>query len=310
MFTLAHLSDPHLAMPRAGVAQLLGKRLTGYANWWRNRVRLHLPQALGGLVADLKAQRPDHIALTGDLVNVSLPQEFRRAAQWLADLDSPDRLTVVPGNHDVYVATRWPESLGLWGAYMASDGAPPAAGFEIFPTLRRRGPPGSEVALVGLSSGVPKPPLLATGTLGALQLEKAERLLAELGHQGLCRIVLIHHPPLLDQSRFKRLTDARAFQAMIGRVGCELVLHGHNHRSEVGRIAGPLGPVPVLGVTSASAAPGSKYGRARWHLIRIERAGDGWRFAVEVRALAPDGAACEADGTLVFHSSAPPAVVA
>ena len=69
------------------------------------------------------------------------------------------------------------------------------------------------------------------------------------------------------------------------RVGCELVLHGHNHRSEVARIAGPAGPIPVIGVTSASAAPDSKYGRARWHLIRIEREAAGWQFDVELRAL-------------------------
>ena len=87
--------------------------------------------------------------------------------------------------------------------------------------------------------------------------------------------MLIHHPPLTTEKHFKRLTDAAAFQAMIRRVGCELVLHGHNHRSEVARIAGPDGPIPVIGVTSASAAPGSPYGRARYHLIRIDRADRG-----------------------------------
>ncbi|MBM3649251.1 MAG: metallophosphoesterase [Alphaproteobacteria bacterium] len=306
MFTLAHLSDPHLPMPRARPVELLGKRATGYVNWWRRRVRLHVPEALAGVVADLAVQRPDHIALTGDLVNISLPTEFQRAADWLAALGRPDEVTVIPGNHDVYVATDWARSLGLWGAYLAGDGAPPAAGFEVFPTLRKRGP----VALVGLSSGVPKPPLLATGTLGEAQIARAERLLADLGGQGLCRVVLIHHPPLGSESRFKRLTDAAAFQAMIRRVGCELVLHGHNHRSEVARIAGPTGPVPVLGVTSASAAPGSKYGRARYHLIRIVREAAGWRLDVELRALRADGKGCEPDGRLTFHSGLPLAMVA
>ena len=101
-------------------------------------------------------QKPDHIALTGDLVNISLPTEFTRAAEWLKQLGGPQDVTVIPGNHDVYVATAWPQSLGLWGAYIAGDGQPPASDFDVFPTLRRRGP----VALVGLSSGVPKPPLL------------------------------------------------------------------------------------------------------------------------------------------------------
>jgi 3',5'-cyclic AMP phosphodiesterase CpdA len=306
VFTLAHLSDPHLPMPPARPVELLGKRATGYVNWWRRRAHLHVPAALAGIVADIRRQKPDHIALTGDLVNISLPTEFTRAAEWLKQLGGPQDVTVIPGNHDVYVATAWPESLGLWGAYIAGDGQPPASDFNVFPTLRRRGP----VALVGLSSGVPKPPFFATGTLGEAQIAKAETLLADLGREGACRVVLIHHPPLTTESRFKRLTDAAAFQAMVVRVGCELVLHGHNHRSEVARIGGPAGPIPVIGVTSASAAPDSKYGRARWHLIRIEREAAGWRFDVELRALRKDGAGCEPDGELSFHTGQPLAMVA
>jgi 3',5'-cyclic AMP phosphodiesterase CpdA len=306
VFTLAHLSDPHLPLPRVNASELLGKRFTGYVNWWRRRVHLHQPQALSGIVADIKALDPDHIALTGDLVNIALPDEFRRAQGWLDALGEPDEVTLVPGNHDVYVATAWPETLGLWGAYMTSDGAPPAKGFDVFPIVRRRGP----LALVGLSSGVPKPPFFATGTVGKAQLERAERLLAELGREGLVRVVLIHHPPLTTEKHFKRLTDAAAFQAMIRRAGCEIVLHGHNHRSEVARIAGPAGSVPVVGVASASAAADSKYGRARYHLLRFVGADSGWTIEVEMRALRADGAGCEPDGTLSFPIARPLAMVA
>lgn len=306
MFTLAHLSDPHLPMPRARAGQLLGKRVTGYVNWWRNRADLHRPEALAGLVVDIKAQKPDHIALTGDLVNISLPDEFARASKWLVEFGAPQDITVIPGNHDVYVATQWGEGLGLWGAYMAGDGQPPAADFDVFPTVRRRGP----VALVGLNSGVPKPPFFATGTLGEQQIAETEKLLVELGREGLCRVVLIHHPPLTTEKHFKRLTDAAAFQAMIRRAGCEIVLHGHNHRSEIARIAGPGGSVPVVGVTSASAAPGSKYGRARYHLLGIGREDAGWRIAVDIRALKADGGGCEPDGRVVFHTGAPARMVA
>ena len=301
MFTLAHLSDPHLPMPEARPVQLLGKRATGYFNWWRNRYRIHVPEALAGIVADIKKQKPDHIALTGDLVNVSLPQEFRLAADWLASFDGPDRITVIPGNHDAYVRISWKESMGLWGAYIAGDGAAPAQSADVFPTVRRRG----EIALIGLSSGVPKPPLFATGTLGGTQIARAEKLLAGLGREGLCRVVLIHHPPLEHESRFKHLTDTSEFQAMIRRVGCELVLHGHNHRSETARIEGPAGSIPVIGVASASAAPDSKYGRARYHLIRIDRGEGGWQLRVELRALNATFDGCEPDGELVFHSPAP-----
>ena len=156
------------------------------------------------------------------------------------------------------------------------------------------------MALVGLSSGVPKPPFFATGTLGEAQIAKAERLLADLGREGLCRVVLIHHPPLTTESRFKRLTDAAAFQAMIRRVGCELVLHGHNHRSEVARIAGPDGPVPVIGVTSASAAPRQQV-RPRAlspdsHRARERRAGGS---TSNCAPCARTARGCEPDGELV-----------
>src|SRR5258707_13239730 len=100
MLRRAYLPTPPLPMPQARVAQLLNKRATGYANWWRNRVHLHVPEALAGIVADIKAEKPDHIALTGDLVNVALPTEFSRAAEWLAALGGPAEVTLVPGHHD------------------------------------------------------------------------------------------------------------------------------------------------------------------------------------------------------------------
>jgi 3',5'-cyclic AMP phosphodiesterase CpdA len=166
------------------------------------------------------------------------------------------------------------------------------------------------IALIGLSTGVPKPPLLATGDLGDTQIARAERLLAETRRESLCRVVLIHHPPLTDQSRWKHLTDASAFQAMIRRVGCEVILHGHNHRSEIARIMGPDGPIPVLGVSSASAARESRYGRARYHLIHIERESGGWRLTVKIRALNDSDTGCAPDGDLVFHRAGSLAMVA
>ena len=88
--------------------------------------------------------------------------------------------------HEVGPVGRHPEiDEGIDAGIPAVHGQPPAAGIEVFPTLRRR----DGIALIGLSTGVPKPPLLATGDLGAAQIARAERLLAETKREGLCRIV-------------------------------------------------------------------------------------------------------------------------
>ncbi len=70
------------------------------------------------MAADLAQQRPDHIAVTGDLVNIALPDEFTQAHAFLKTIGTPDRVTVVPGNHDAYVSLPWSKAAGLWDAYM------------------------------------------------------------------------------------------------------------------------------------------------------------------------------------------------
>ena len=82
MFILAHLSDPHLApLPRPRLRELIGKRVTGYHQLAAQAPLHPRPAVLARIVADLKAQAPDHIAVTGDLANIALPAEFARGAR-------------------------------------------------------------------------------------------------------------------------------------------------------------------------------------------------------------------------------------
>lgn len=299
MFRLAHLSDPHLApLPVSRRRQLIGKRVLGLLSWRLRRQHIHLTRALAGVLNDIRLQGCDHVAVTGDLVNISLPEEFRIAREWLELLGPGEQVTVVPGNHDAYVFGTWDEGLGRWTPWMTGDGMPPPRSPADFPFVRRRGP----VALVGVSSAVPSGPFTATGRVGAPQLEALEARLAELGREGLCRVVLIHHPPQKGgASRRKRLTDAEAFNAVLARAGAELVLHGHLHRSVLGRIPAPAADIPVLGVASASTTIHSHYGSARYHLLGVEpRAEGGWRLSVEVRSLAPDFAGCVSDASFAM----------
>ncbi|MGE0060997.1 MAG: metallophosphoesterase [Xanthobacteraceae bacterium] len=282
MVTLAHLSDPHLApLPQPHWTQLIGKRITGYINWRRKRHLIHDPKTLARIVVDMKTHSPDHIAVTGDIANLALPEEFPRGRDWLESLGSPHDVSFVPGNHDIYVAAGGALAARQWGAFMAADD-----GSAGFPYVRRRGPLG----LVGVNSGVPTAPFLATGWLGAKQLAELAAALKRLKDENLFRVVMIHHPPVSHAGRHKRLLDADIFKRVIAAHGAELVIHGHDHLNMIEPLTGPDGTqVPAVGVASASAAPGTSKTDASYNLYRIGGATGAWTCELETRGMTRDG---------------------
>jgi 3',5'-cyclic AMP phosphodiesterase CpdA len=305
---LAHISDLHIGpLPGAGPFSLAGKRLTGFLSWRLKRRKIHQLAVLDRLIADIHDQSPDHIAVTGDLVNISLPNEFDQARIVLARLGAADAVTVIPGNHDAYVAMPFDRGMGKWADYMTgirnldSGGVSPPADARDFPFLRRIG----NIALIGLSSALPTVPFSAAGELGTAQLERLSRALRQLGGEGLCRIVLIHHPPYgAAAHRRKSLRDIAGFTDVLKREGCELVLHGHTHVSGLGRIEMPSGQIPVIGVPSASAVGSGHKDPSRYHLYRISPLPDRpscWQLEVAVRELNADISGYHAAGAMRFE---------
>lgn len=285
-FLLAHLSDAHIGpIPRPNLAELLGKRVTGYVNWLYKRAGQHDMGVLSRLVDDMRAQAPDHVVMTGDIVNIGLPAEIALARDWLATLGGPEAVSFTPGNHDAYVAdaTRLVhEVFEPW-----TTGETEAAGF---PYLRRR----AGVALIGLDSGVPTAPFVASGRLGPAQLAALGAVLDRTQAEGLARVVFLHHPPHVGGAKpLRGLDDAAAFEAVVARHGAELVLHGHNHRPSVAWLDGPQGRVPVVGVASASARPGGHYPGAAYNLYAIEQTDAGPRISLRRRGLTESGEVVE-----------------
>ena len=77
MFRLAHISDIHLGpLPDVGYRDLVSKRITGYVNWHRNRRQFLHDSVIDAILDHLKAADPDHLAVTGDLVNLALDVEI------------------------------------------------------------------------------------------------------------------------------------------------------------------------------------------------------------------------------------------
>ena len=155
-----------------------------------------------------------------------------------------------------------------------------------FPFVRRRG----NIALIGLSTGVPTAPFLATGWLGTNQLAGLAAVLNELKNENVFRVVLIHHPPVTAAARHKQLLDAPVLKRVIAAHGADLLLHGHDHLHMINWLDGPSGTrVPAVGVPSASARGDTGRDLAAYNLYQIDGTRGAWRCALISRGLDASG---------------------
>lgn len=281
---LAHVSDLHLlSLEGASLRDFLNKRWTGGMNLLLHRGRHYRAEIFEALVACLNAERVDHVICTGDVTNLALASEFAFARALFDKLEvGPEHVTCVPGNHDAYVAdaaTRFEEA---FAPYCAPD---PGWGWtdggrSRWPVVRVRG----QVALVALSTSRPTPWFMAHGSVGPAQLARLERALSDPRLQDKCRIVLLHHPPAgpRAQSRVRGLRDHAALSEVLGRVGAELVVHGHEHLPIRESLAGPGGvEIPVRGVESGSYDGEKPHRTARFRVYEVRRRPSGRPVVVE-----------------------------
>lgn len=275
MYHIAHVSDLHVSpLPKVPGRLLLSKRILGYLSWHRRRKAEHHMDVLEALGKDLESDPPDHICVTGDLTNIALPGEFETARRYLDRLGPPEKVSVIPGNHDAYVAGALEKGTPLWAPFMRGDDGAPG-----HPWLRRRGP----LAIIGCSSAVATAPAMASGRLGAEQISKLGQILTDEGKAGRFRLVLVHHPPQEGAEPWRKaLHDRKAFRDVLLAAGAELVLHGHMHVPVKAAIEDGKRSIPILGAGSASLAKGRK-GPAHYYRIAIGERTKGWHMEVESR---------------------------
>lgn len=272
---LIHLTDPHLTSLdawRPGLAS--GKRWLSWLSWQTRRRNRHRPARLAALTTHLKAARADAWAITGDLCQLGLEQEAREAAGWLDHLAPPERILLVPGNHDNFAPDSADAIVRHWTDWLHVDPAAPE-----WPVVRAFG----DVSLIGLNSAVVTPVLKAGGKLGDQMRARLEQVL-EAARES-CRIVLIHHPPVPGSCKpRKALADDRELTAVLEKKGAALVLHGHLHHNREYRLDCDNGDsIAVFCTASASAA--GKQGAAAARIFDIEPVAAGYRIEMRLEAL-------------------------
>lgn len=295
MFRLAHVSDLHVLSPRGFEWRraLLNKRLTGYANLLLHRGRVFRREYLRAVLS-AAAGWADHVVVTGDVTNLSLEREFEEARALLDDLARHVEVTVVPGNHDAYLASVHAQRrfVAHFEPFLRSDLPELACEAEAgpFPCVKLRGP----IAIVALSTAVPRPPFVASGRVGPHQLAALEAILAHPEVSRRTPVLLVHHPPVDGRCRLRvlrdGLVDAPRLRAALAPLARGFVLFGHLH---------VRGRRPLPGAAHVVAFGAS--GAALDHPDRAVRAGfnayawddGGGLVAAEAHVLARDGCTLE-----------------
>jgi 3',5'-cyclic AMP phosphodiesterase CpdA len=226
---LVHFSDVHVQLRdwrKRPLRELGPLRALATVELWKGRGREYDRAEDGVRALARVASDADHAVCTGDLTQLGHAEEFAAARAALGALAADtDRFTVFPGNHD-----RYP-----W------RGAPSRLFEDHFPEHARSDLPGrlrvrllGEAAIVVLDSAGPLCwPVLSRGRLDRAQLQALETVLAAPKLRGLCKLVAVHHAPLLRGGRqdwpWHSLRGARALLAAARRGGAQAILCGHIH---------------------------------------------------------------------------------
>lgn len=287
---IAHISDLHLlALDGAIPLRLFNKRITGYVNIRLHRGAVHKPFALTAAAAEFPGLNVDHLVITGDFTNLALEREFALGLRFLEhELGwSPDRVSLVPGNHDAYTAgahkTR--RFATTFERYLGSDLPQFRMAGEVFPFVHLRGP----AAIIGLSTAVPSPPLMAAGEIGRAQRDKLAQILAHPDVRDRTPVILQHHPLHPPANLAKRLMsglrDAKEEAELLARSGCQgLLLHGHLHKRIRRSHATIAGDIHAVGAPSATLLYGGDERMAGFNLYEIDD-GDGAIRTIESHRL-------------------------
>ena len=219
----------------------------------------------------------DHLVVTGDLTLSGETREFERAADLLRPFAEAGKLTVLPGNHDV-----WTEDAVETARFLRLVGPDGKGMRRAQPSYPHVVPLGDDAVLVALDSARwGADPYTTAGKLGSEQLRAARELAREHGKQGRAILLAFHHHVVLPPERVPSdmrvarmpLADADQVVRLVSDLPVAAVLHGHRHTAFRIDLPGARGPTPVLCAGSASRVADEPVRRARAYLYEIDRSG-------------------------------------
>jgi 3',5'-cyclic AMP phosphodiesterase CpdA len=204
--------------------------------------------------------------VTGDVTLSGESSEFEKAKKLLEPWAETGKLTVIPGNHDVwsYEAAEKYRFLRMLGP----DGLGMKNAVQSFPRAVRLGEDAVLVALDSARWG--ENPWETPGKLGSQQLRVVRELVREHARHERAVLLAVHHHLTIPPERVP--SDAKIVR-LVAELPIAAVLHGHRHVAFRLDLPGPNGATPVLCAGSASRVADEPVRRARAFVYEIDRTG-------------------------------------
>ncbi len=201
------------------------------------------PAVVDALRAELNADCPDLVAISGDLTQGARLTEFHQARAFMDSLTSPN--LAVPGNHDMSpynLLERFTDPYRRWRRIISPQTAPQWQK--------------DNVAVLGLNTAR-RMGLTFDWSTGRVTHHRLRRLLRELDAlpRSMTKVVVMHHPLLPPEGAPRTPVAGGAMAALraLESHNVSLVLAGHLHRGYA-RLSSPDGKPPLIlqGATATS----------------------------------------------------------
>jgi 3',5'-cyclic AMP phosphodiesterase CpdA len=177
----------------------------------------------------------DHYVISGDLTESGTPAQFEALAETLHRTGiGPERITLVPGNHDAYGPEgEWTRAMeGPLRAFAPTSCGRPGKVIEL-----------GEVCLLPIDVTFPQPVTRSAGAFTDAIAGVLECRIHDAHLERKTLVVVVHHPPFARSTRawhwIDGLCGGERMMDMLSSAEHVHVLHGHLHKaSSRGRIYG------------------------------------------------------------------------
>ncbi len=218
MTTLVHVSDLHFGRPTVA-------------------------ERLDALREFIVENRPDAVAVSGDLTQRCSNREFSDARAYLDSLEETAPCVVIPGNHDIRWLGAVARNLGLAGLFREQAHNFKYSKYkkhiseDLSPSLEV---PGAIIAGVNTAHGITRGSITRRfrdlGVIGQVKHADMVRVREafENAAPDAARIVMIHHNPIRGELSGRHgLANAEQALHAFAEMGTELILCGHDHLAAV-----------------------------------------------------------------------------